>query len=45
MPLMQMPLMNVFPYRSDRGFSKAVTDGTQDLFRAGAVPPKGFDDA
>jgi hypothetical protein len=27
------------------GVGKAVTDDTQELFHAGAVSPKGFDDA
>jgi hypothetical protein len=45
MPLMQIPSMNVFSYRSDWGFSKAVTDDNKELFHAGAVSPKGFDDA
>jgi hypothetical protein len=45
MPLMQIPSMNVFPRRSDWGFSKAVTDDTKELLHAGAVSPKGFDDA
>jgi hypothetical protein len=30
---------------ADWGFSKAVTDDTKELFHAGAVSPKGFDDA
>jgi hypothetical protein len=37
--------VDVFPRRSDWGFSKSVTDDTQELFHAGAVSPKGFDDA
>jgi hypothetical protein len=40
-----MPSINVPPYRSDWSVGKAVTDDTQELFHAGAVSPKGFDDA
>jgi hypothetical protein len=41
---MQMPLMC---FRADQigALARAVTDNTQELFHAGAVSPKGFDDA
>jgi hypothetical protein len=44
MPLMQMSLMC---FRADQigALARAVTDDTQELFHAGAVSPKGFDDA
>jgi hypothetical protein len=40
----QMPLMC---FRADQigALARAVTDDTQELFHAGAVSPKGFDDA
>jgi hypothetical protein len=49
MPLMQMPLMQMplMCFRADQigALARAVTDNTQELFHAGAVSPKGFDDA